>query len=156
MSLKYNYFHQLPMLSPVLNAHPSPDTVTVITIAYFFTVGSTIFFQCQRVVSFLIDFFPLGERDPYGHHSFWEVPRQQQCHWVHLRSRLLLRLLHKMFLLYKAVYTNAVWQSTFKTFAQSNPSCKYDLQKDAQKNTKWSMVSILMCWNRGRLFPPEL
>lgn len=62
--MKYYNFHRLPMLSSVLNAHPSPDAVTVTTIAYFLTVGSTLSFQWQRVVSFLIDFFPPGDMIP--------------------------------------------------------------------------------------------
>lgn len=155
MSLKYNYFYQLPMLSSVLNAHPSPDTVTVITIAYFFTVGSTIFFQCQRVVSFWTDFFPLGDMilmdiTLFGKYldnsSVTEYIWEADCCWdcctkcfcfTKLYIPTLCDKVHSKHL-HRAIHT-------------ANMICR-----KMHKNTKWSLVPILMCWNRGGLFPPQL
>ena len=109
--MKYtNDFHRLPMLSSVLNGHPSPDTVCYHN-SLFFHSGQYITFLASKSSFFFNWFFPPRRPDPHAHRSFGIVPRQQQCDGVHLRSKLLLRELHKMVLLYKTVpeSTSATW-----------------------------------------------
>lgn len=128
------------MLSSVLNAHPSPDSLCHHN-SLFFHSGQYIIFLASKS-SFFFFFFnlfcPPRGPDPHAHRSLGIVPRQQQCDRVDLRSKLLSRQLHEMLLLCKTVpeSTSAMWQSTFKTFAQIYPSRKYGLQSNTQSYQK--------------------